>query len=68
MDEKIIKMATWLAKTSHMRSGKSEGCVFEVWNRSCKEKKKRKQKQTKKTLLLMPHVQINHGEEKAVQD
>lgn len=38
MDEQIIKTATRAAKTSHMRSGKSEGGVFEAWDRRCIEK------------------------------
>lgn len=63
MDEQIIKMA------SHMRSGKSQGCVFEVWNRRCMEKKDKKGKNiNKKKLLLMPCVQVNSSEKKAAQD
>lgn len=66
MDEQIIKTATRAAKTSHMRSGKSEGGVFEAWDRRCIEKNNITKKKRKQ--LLMPRVQINSSEKKAAQD
>lgn len=38
MDEQIIKTAKWAVKTTHMRSGNSEGGVFEALDRGCIEK------------------------------